>query len=145
MFWRGYRNLFPNPAYKRTGRIDGKTGQDGKIDCGAILSEGDFTFPILSSFCGFRVPFNPATTNVQQIKGHWKVGDGDRSLFDFGTNKTEADQAPAIIKKYGFAYSCMMALRVASILFICADKQATAAIGAPRFPLPTLVFSTAYK
>ncbi len=53
--------------------------------------------------------FNPVTTNVQQIKGNWKVGDGDRALFDFGTNKTAADNALAIIKKYGFTYSCMMA------------------------------------
>lgn len=54
-------------------------------------------------------PFNPATTNVEQIKGSWKVADGNNWLFDFGENKDEASQTLAIIKKYGFTYSCMMA------------------------------------
>ena len=53
--------------------------------------------------------FNPATTNVQQIKDNWTIADGDHLLFDFGADKTGADQAIAIIKKYGFTYSCMMA------------------------------------
>ncbi|MCX5806062.1 MAG: hypothetical protein NT010_08355 [Proteobacteria bacterium] len=62
--------------------------------------------------------FNPATINVRQIKGNWKVVDSDRSLFDFGTNKTEADQALAIIKKYGFTHSCMMARGKVDFLYL---------------------------
>ncbi len=52
------------------------------------------------------VSFNPATTTVQQIKGNWKVVDGSHWMFDFGAKKAEADQTLAIIKKYGFTYSC---------------------------------------
>ena len=52
------------------------------------------------------VSFNPATTTVQQIQGSWKIVDGSHWMFDFGANKAEADQALAIIKKYGFTHSC---------------------------------------
>jgi hypothetical protein len=52
------------------------------------------------------VSFNPATTQVQQIKGSWKVVDGSHWMFDFGANKAEADQTLALIKKYGFTHSC---------------------------------------
>jgi hypothetical protein len=54
-------------------------------------------------------PFNPATTNVKQMNGGWKVADGSKELFNFGEKKDEADQTMAIIKKYGFTYSCMIA------------------------------------
>jgi hypothetical protein len=54
-------------------------------------------------------PFNPATTDVRQINGSWKVADGSNELFGFGDKKDEADQTLAIIKKYGFTYSCMIA------------------------------------
>lgn len=54
-------------------------------------------------------PFNPATTTVRQMSGRWKVADGSKELFDFGEKKDEADQTMAIIKKYGFTYSCMIA------------------------------------
>jgi len=54
------------------------------------------------------VSFNPATTAVQQIQGSWKIVDGSHWMFDFGANKTEADQALAIIKKYGFTHSCFV-------------------------------------
>ncbi len=54
------------------------------------------------------ISFNPATTTVQQIQGSWKIVDGSHWMFDFGANKTEADQALAIIKKYGFTHSCFV-------------------------------------
>ena len=52
------------------------------------------------------ISFNPATTTVQQIKGSWKIVDGSHWMFDFGANQAEAEQAFAIIKKYGFTQSC---------------------------------------
>lgn len=72
-----------------------------------MLAGGSSPFgPFRSIDCS---TFNPATTNVVQIKGNWKVADGSNWLFDFGEKKDEADQTLAIIKKYGFAYSCMIA------------------------------------
>jgi hypothetical protein len=63
----------------------------------------------VGSFAGEDcISFNPATTTVQQIQGNWKVVDGNHWMFDFGANKAEADQTLAIIKKYGFTYSCFV-------------------------------------
>ncbi len=54
------------------------------------------------------VSFNPATIEVKQINGRWKIVDGSHWMFDFGNKKAEADKAYAIIKKYGFRYSCFV-------------------------------------
>jgi hypothetical protein len=54
-------------------------------------------------------PFNPPATEVRQVGGSWKVADGDQVLFDFGANKDQADQVLALIRKYGFTHSCMIA------------------------------------
>jgi hypothetical protein len=54
-------------------------------------------------------PFNPPATEVRQVGGSWKVTDGEQVLFDFGGHKDQADQALALIRKYGFTHSCMVA------------------------------------
>jgi hypothetical protein len=54
------------------------------------------------------IPFNPATIEVKEIGGRWKIVDGSQWMFDFGSNKVEAETAFAIIKKYGFRYSCFV-------------------------------------
>ncbi len=54
------------------------------------------------------ISFNPATIEVKEIGGRWKIVDGSHLMFDFGTQKAEAETAFAIIKKYGFRYSCFV-------------------------------------
>ena len=54
------------------------------------------------------VSFNPATIEVKNIGGRWKIVDGTHWLFDFGAKESEARQAFAIIKKYGFTSSCFV-------------------------------------
>ena len=54
------------------------------------------------------VSFNPNTTTVRNIKGRWKIVDGNHWLFDFGKKESEAREALAIIKRYGFRYSCFV-------------------------------------
>lgn len=63
-------------------------------------------------------PFNPVTTEIRQIQGNWKIVDGKQTLFDFGPNKAEADQSLAIIRKYGFTHSCMMARGSLDFLYL---------------------------
>jgi len=50
--------------------------------------------------------FNPATIEVKQISGDWKIVDGSHWMFSFGAKKAEAEQSLAIIKKYGFTHTC---------------------------------------
>ncbi len=54
------------------------------------------------------VSFNPETIEVKNIGGRWKIVDGSHWLFDFGAKESEARQAFAIIKKYGFNKSCFV-------------------------------------
>ena len=54
------------------------------------------------------VSFNPATIEVKNMGGRWKIVDGTHWLFDFGAKESEARQAFAIIKKYGFTSSCFV-------------------------------------
>lgn len=50
--------------------------------------------------------FNNANLAVIQAGGRWKIADGSHWLFDFADNKGEAEQALAVIRKYGFSHSC---------------------------------------
>jgi hypothetical protein len=54
------------------------------------------------------VKFNPDNTTVASIQGRWKIVDGNYWMFDFGNRELEARQSLAIIKKYGFTYSCFV-------------------------------------
>jgi len=54
------------------------------------------------------VAFDPAKIRVSKIKNRWKIVDGRRWLFDFGSNATEARQAQAIIRRFGFTRSCFV-------------------------------------
>jgi len=54
------------------------------------------------------VGFNPHTIEVKQVQGSWKIVDGNHWMFDFGSNRDEAEQSAAIIRKYGFTQSCFV-------------------------------------
>ena len=62
--------------------------------------------PLADECC---LPFNPATTTVRQIKGHWAVTDGKQIMFSYPEkDKALADQAVVVIKKYGFTCLCFV-------------------------------------
>jgi len=50
--------------------------------------------------------FNNSNLAVIQANNRWKIADGSHWLFDFADNKGEAEQALAVIRKYGFTHSC---------------------------------------
>lgn len=52
------------------------------------------------------VAFNNANLAVVQAEGRWKIADGSHWLFDFEDKQAEAEQALAIVQKYGFTHSC---------------------------------------
>ena len=64
------------------------------------------------------VNFNPNTAAVRNINGRWKIVDGDHWLFDFGNNESEARKTLAIIKRYGFRYSCFVGRPDASFQYM---------------------------
>lgn len=54
------------------------------------------------------VAFDPKRATVSNIQGSWKIVSGRRWLFDFGQGQTEARQALAIIRRYGFGQTCFV-------------------------------------
>jgi hypothetical protein len=47
-------------------------------------------------------PIDPAQLRVEQVPGQWCVRDNSRMLFGFGLHETDARNALAILRKYGF-------------------------------------------
>jgi hypothetical protein len=72
------------------------------------------------------ISFNPATTTAQQIQGSWKVVDGSHWMFDFGTNKAEAEQTLAIIKNYRMNQSCFVGRPNASFQYMLVSGNSPA-------------------
>jgi len=64
------------------------------------------------------IPFNPNAAEVKHINGRWKIVDGSHSMFDFGTNESEARESLAIIKKHGFRRSCFVGRPQASFQYL---------------------------
>lgn len=64
------------------------------------------------------VAFNTADITVVQAAGRWKIADGSHWLFDFGDSQGEAEQALAIMKKYGFTHSCYVGRPQASFTYL---------------------------
>ena len=54
------------------------------------------------------VRFNLAQTEVRQVRGRWKIVDGNHGILDFGANRDEAEESLAIMNAYGFSYSCFV-------------------------------------
>jgi hypothetical protein len=54
------------------------------------------------------IGFNVATVTDQDISGRWTIVDGSQWMFNFGPQKTAADQGVQIIKHYSFNQSCFV-------------------------------------
>lgn len=82
---------------------------------------GPVTTPALKEDC---LNFNPATTNVRNIDGRWKVVDGNHWLFDFGDKRAEALQALKIIKYYRMNQSCFVGRPDPSFRYLLVNGKA---------------------
>jgi hypothetical protein len=72
-----------------------------KIEAG--VGPAHLSGPIVTG-AGAKViqPIDLRTSRVEPIRGVWCVRDDDNILFNFGTDKAGAEQAIAVIRKYGF-------------------------------------------
>ena len=81
----------------------------------------------------FVQPIDLRTTRVEAIRGVWCVRDDNNILFNFGTDKGGAEQASAVIQKYGFNRVGVVgtpAQPVMSYLFVSLDQPKANAGGA---------------
>ena len=54
------------------------------------------------------IAFNPASIEVKEVSGSFRIVQGTMSMYDFGALKEEAYEALGIIKKYGFTQQCFV-------------------------------------
>lgn len=64
------------------------------------------------------VVFNNAHLAVTEAGGRWKIADGSHWLFDFADKQAEAEQALAIMQKYGFTHACYVGRPQASFTYL---------------------------
>lgn len=90
--WKAIKIVYPQDVESNKANF--------KIECKAEVAR-----ELLREDC---VSFNPATTEVKQIGGRWKIVDGTHYLFDFGDKKDEAERSLSIIKHYRINQSCFV-------------------------------------
>jgi len=58
--------------------------------------------PVTAGFPRAVVPIDLRTVRVEPLKGVWCLRDDGSILFNFGLRKADADQALAVVRRYGF-------------------------------------------
>jgi len=77
------------------------------------------------------IGFNTATVTVQDISGRWTITDGSQLMYNFGPQKTAANQALAIIKGFHSTLSCFVGRPETSTHFVLLYSRS----GGPIFKL----------
>ena len=54
------------------------------------------------------IPFDPQNIEVQQVRGRWKIVEGNHWIMDFDQAEDEARQAWSYILRYGFRFICFV-------------------------------------
>lgn len=80
------------------------------------------------------VGFTPGALRVVNIGGRWKIAEGSHWIADFGANRAEADQAMAIILRYGFTSQCFVARPNASMTYWRRGSGVPTGAAAGAFP-----------
>jgi hypothetical protein len=72
-------------------------------DRGRAFPAGGSSGPLISG-AGAKaiIPIDLKTVRVEAVRGVWCVRDNNNLLFNFGTNKADAEQAHAVVQRYGF-------------------------------------------
>jgi hypothetical protein len=77
------------------------------------------------------IPFDPRTLRVEQFGGQWVLRDARMILFGFGRSQTDAEQALAVCRHYGFDQIGIVGHPTPSLKYLMKDP-------APRSPMPTV-------
>lgn len=57
---------------------------------------------VAAGIAKFALPIDLASARAEYVKGVWVLRDEENLLFNFGTNRADAEQAVAVVRKYGF-------------------------------------------
>jgi hypothetical protein len=72
---------------------------------------------------GHIQPLDVATLRVDQVQGQWSVRDNHHVLFTFGPHRDDADQALALINRYGFTHVGSIGLSPPTMLYFLAGES----------------------
>ncbi len=90
-------------------RVVNKTGAFAASRWTRIQTDASVTRPLMQLIPSGNadcVRFDPAALGVRQVKGRWKIVDGDHWLFDFGPNQAAAHQSLKVIRHYRMDRAC---------------------------------------
>lgn len=99
----GLTNGRPTATASGAPAPDAKAGDPNANNANAPAVPAGFAGPAVTG-AGAKVilPIDLRTARVEPIRGVWCVRDDDTLLFNFGSDKAGAEQAIAVIRKYGF-------------------------------------------
>ena len=66
------------------------------------------------------VRFDPTAVTVRQLNGRWKIVDRDHGLFDFGSDRSAAENALRVIRHYRLDRSCFVGRPDPSFVYMLA-------------------------
>jgi hypothetical protein len=70
------------------------------------------------SFAGEdAVSFNPLHIKAEEVRGTWKVTEGDHWMLDFGKDMQSAETAAKVIQYYGFSSMCFVGRPSAPMMY----------------------------
>lgn len=81
----------------------GKGGPSGNMQYFLVDGDAPNVVPISGEDA---IPFDYSLVKAEQIRGTWKVTEGDHWMFDFGTNEESAKQAAEVLQHYQFKRVC---------------------------------------
>jgi hypothetical protein len=73
-------------------------GMSGNMNAGGSASG----LPVTGAGAKFVVPIDLRTVRVEPVRGVWCLRDDNNIHFNFGPSKDDADQALAVVRRYGF-------------------------------------------
>jgi hypothetical protein len=97
-----------------------------------VQNAGGFGPTVVAAGAKFVQPIDLRTARTEAIRGAWCVRDDDNILFNFGPDKAGADQAIAVIRKYGFNRVGMVGTPtqpVMSYLFVSLEQERPKLLG----------------
>ncbi len=110
-------------------------GDDPRGQADARGAGGAFGGPaVVGAGAKVVVPIDFATVRVEAVRGVWCLRDDDNIHFNFGPAKADAEQALAVVQRYGFNRIGVVGEPTAPVMtyFFAGDNAAVAGANPPR-------------
>ncbi len=113
-----------------------QTGGGQQTGGGSVQQAGGFGPAVAAASAKFVQAIDLRSARAEPIRGAWCVRDDDNILLNFGPDRAGAEQATAVIRKYGFNRVGVVgppAQPVMSYLFVSLEQERPKVAGGPLF------------